>query len=368
MTAAEQDKLLTLAATVRKKNGDEAAVQLLIAAGIPEPFAWEKLRRLTTARRPKETTLAKLLVLPKRKSAPVERRCMIIAPVEQGGSKAENEEVCYLRDEIIRIALETLPYRVIWKRQSATKILQEISLVDLVIVVLSPSHLATFHQLGIAQAYGKPVLSLMAAGCRLPAGLAIDTIIYPQYSRRTGLAPRVKEKLISDLRQRACSIGAASPRWVRPLREFRSRFSLGNVYDGKMYALTQLWNSVVKVAEEMELDYELSKLRKPDALGAIADLMVSVVEIFAEQCDCLHETVVKAKPELAAADWRGCEEICRAMKGLADQGEKWVKTLQRDLKQADIRRAQRQLSQFIEGILSCRDLLLARKQLISRFF
>ena len=375
MTTQEHDRLLDLAAKVRRRNGEATALAVLTAGGIAAPFAREKLRGLASPKRSNTAAppnLAKLLVKRRRNQcSPRKKTCFIIAPFgpTSGRTKAQEGEVVYLREKIVREALKGLPYQPVWADRygtganAANAALTAIGEAQLVVAVLSPAHLRTYHQLGMAQACGKPVLSLAVEGTKLPAGVGrAQAVFYCGYSPRSGIAALVREKVISQLRARACALEAQPPRRDKRLLEFRSCTLLEGIYTGKEYALRQFWLDLSKVAEEMDHDYELVAEGRAEALEAIARLAKNSAEAFSEQSACLHEALRAAISELPRAQYDGCSKVCEAMSTVAEDSRLWVDKLLRGVaKTVDISKTRGDLEKMARRIVECRDLLLEQK-------
>ncbi len=314
MTQSIHEKLFRIAAELGGKKG----MALLVAAGIREDFA---RRRMETQRGQVNARSGALrrIIEAARMTAPAKAlRCFVIG--DSCGLSRPPQAVLRKLDikECIAEAAKGTGYRVV--KSAAKNTMDTLASSHAVVAILRGNDTGVYLHLGMAAALGKKVIILALPGAKIPSEIGQGNVFHVKTDRDSKVILRA---LVEHFEASAAN---ESPGEKNAVSYFRSAHLLKNIYRAKKYVLGQFWNAMVRVARELEKDFELPTSKRDalqDAAAAIANLLAEPASIYLHQCLCLHETVREAI-ELPGIEREHCDKVCAAMDKLAEDAQNWV--------------------------------------------
>lgn len=243
------------------------------------------------------------------------------------------------------------------------QILDGIAQADLIVAVLTGLNPNVFWEMGIADAYCKPVVLLALEGTPLPFDVRDRNILFyrePDAEGRFG-----DEQVLALTAELAVHAEAVETKirlspFARVVRDFGNRYALLAVYDGKAWVQSVFNAAIEEVCNAFESDYELKDGLNPEALRGLARLAEAPAHIYHEQCRALHQSVQAA--HLHDGQRRDCLAACTAMREVCNETLLLADRLRRkSLEAGDIAKTRQKLHEIRAQGEACR-LLIERQQ------
>lgn len=282
--------------------------------------------------------------------------CLVLSPIGEQDSETRDHSDRLL-EEIVQPALENLGYTVrrgdqIHAQWITPELIDKIQSSDLIVSVLTELNPNVFFEMGVAQAWCRPLVCLAKSGTALPFDVKdLNTVYYPP------LREASKEEK-ETVRQQLASLSEAAQETIKnsPYRTALGRigilYSLDAVYSGKRFILEVFESAVRDVLDALHGDYELIDEQDPNGLRRLGKDLQEPAQIFQMQSRALHKTVrVASLPPQVHKD---CLSICECMSTHGNAALRLAQSFQRDsLTHHDVTMAQKQLPDLIQGISDC---------------
>ena len=302
---------------------------------------------------------------------PTKKTCFVISPMGESASHtrawADN-----LFEQVIEPALKKKEYETKrcdhhlahWILQM---IIDRITAADLVVCILTDHNFNVAWELGVADAYGRPVVLLALEGTKIPFDMLNRKVLfYPAPGSDGGFLDAKFEKVRSELavHSEAAETNVRQSQFLSTIRAYGGRYSLLAVYDGKDGILSVFKTGIQDVLISFDSDWELKEGTNPETLRRLAKLIEDPAGIYREHCRALHQTVALA--HLEAAQQETCHGICRNMSTACCEALALADKLKRKipLEADDIPQTRKKLLAILGQANDCQNLVRTEREKI----
>lgn len=291
-------------------------------------------------------------------------------PIGKDGSDTRRHSDALLK-HLIKPAIETrLGFHVrrgdaIGAQWITLELAEAIRTADLVVAVLSGLNPNVFFEMGVAQAWCRPMVALAEKDTDLPFDVKdLNTVFYPKWDIGTEPAPDFIEDAASVLEQLAsvATQKVANSPFRRALSKIGSQYSLNAIYSGKRYILEVFEAGIQDVIGAMNSDYELVEEDNPEGLRRLAPDLARHAELFTQQSRALHKAVRVS--ELPVEIRKDCLTVCDLMAQTCQKAMLLANRFAKkpDLSDADVVSAKAELIEITEQIASALELIFQNKK------
>ncbi len=269
-------------------------------------------------------------------------------------------------EQVLAPALEPLGFKVfrgdnIEATWITPKLIESIRCADLILAVLTEHNPNVFYEMGVAQAWCKPLIAIADVAATLPFDVQdLNTLRHSAFNSDCRLSDEAADQAREELGSRVdpALSGARSEKtaYWDGLRQIGSEFALLAIYSGKRFILEVFETSISDVLNAMNGDYELAE-GKPEGLRGLAPRISETSERFYQQSRALEKSVRLA--DLPPDVKSHCLSACGTMTSMWTTAMRVADRLQKkqSLEAADVDLVRETLAELIQKTNACLDLI-----------
>lgn len=291
------------------------------------------------------------------------RKCLVLMPIGKPGSATRRKSDALL-EQVLVPALKSQGIEVrrgddIGATWISPKLIDAILMSDLIVAVLNDLNPNVFYEMGVAQAWCKPLIAFAEETLELPFDVKdLNTVRHGSFGA-DGRLPEASavaaQKDIADRVMPAIAAARSEPTaYCQGISKIGSQFALKAIYSGKRFILEVFESSVSDILKALNGDYELAE-GKPEGLRGLAPGIAAASEQFHQQCKALEKAVRVAEVPLPQELKNHCLQICDRMTEMLGDAMKLADRLKRKekLESSDVLLARKTLTDLVAKTNIC---------------